>query len=77
MISLIPIFLLPDQEVIPIDMKHALIHLLVGGVVVYFLSNKESMEVFYIQSNFFQHLLFIILATAIIAVDIYYLKILY
>jgi hypothetical protein len=57
MVSLVPIFLLPDQKVIPIDMQHALIHLLVGGVVVYFLSNKESMELFYIQPNFFQHLL--------------------
>ena len=76
MISLIPIFLLPEQEVIPINMEHALIHLLIGGVIVYFLSNKESMEIFYIQSNFFQHLLFIVLGTVLIALDIYYFKIL-
>ena len=75
MISLIPIFILPDQEVIPINMEDALIHFLIGGVIVYFLSNKESMEIYYIQANFFQHLLFIILGTVFIALDIYYFKV--
>ena len=75
MSSLVPIFLLPNQEVVPIDMMHALIHFLVGGIVVYFMSNKESMEIFYIQYNFFEHLLFIFLGTVLIALDIYYFKI--
>ena len=76
MISLIPIFLLPEKEVIPIVMEHALIHFLIGGIIVYFMSNKEAMEIFYIQANFFEHLLFIILGTVIIGLDIYYFKIL-
>jgi hypothetical protein len=75
MISLIPIFLLPDRAVIPIDMEQALIHLLIGGMIIYFMSNKESMEIFYIHFNLFEHLFFIFLGTVLIALDIYYFRI--
>ena len=73
MISLIPIFLLPEQAVVPIDMKYALIHVVVGGVAVYFMSNRESLEIFYRQSNFFEPLIFTFLATAIISLYIYFI----
>jgi len=74
MISLVPIFLLPEQAVIPIDMEHALIHLVVGGIAVYFMSNRESLEIFYRQSNFFEPVIFMILATATISLYIYFFK---
>jgi len=74
MISLVPIFLLPEQEVIPIDMEHALIHFIVGGIAVYFMSNRESLEIFYRQSNFFEPVIFMILATATISLYIYFFK---
>lgn len=73
MLSLIPIFLLPEQAVIPIDMEHALIHLVLGGVAVYFMSNTESLEIFYRQSNFFEPVVFTVLAITIIAFYIYFL----
>jgi len=73
MISLIPIFLFPEQAVVPINMKHALIHFVVGGVAVYFMSNRESLEIFYRQSNFFEPLIFTFLATAIISLYIYFI----
>ena len=77
MISILPIFLLPNQPVVPINLEYALIHLVIGGLIVYFLSNRESMEIFYIKPSVSEHFLFLLLATGLIASYIYVVEILH
>ena len=71
MFSILPIFILPTQPVVPINLEYALVHLLVGVTAIYFISNRESMEIFYTSSSFLEHLLFLFLSIGLIGGYIY------
>ena len=71
MLSILPIFILPNQPVVPVNLVYAMIHLLIGLIAIYFLSNRESMEIFYTSSSLLEHLLFLFLSMLLIGVYIY------
>jgi len=73
--AVLPIFLLPNEKIVPVDSEQALIHLVLGGLAVYFLSNKESMDIYFIRPNPKEHIIFAFLATIIIGGYIYITKI--